>query len=219
MAAPTLVLVPTALERTRLEAAGGLGSAAGPVELCGFGPVAAAARAAALLGVRRPRRVLLLGIAGSLDPARAPLGTAREFGSVRLEGVGAGEAAALVGPGELGFPQWPGAAEGGPEVVDRIALRARSEDAAEALLTVCAASGDAEQATRRRARFPRAVAEDMEAFGVALACALEGVPLRVVRGLSNLAGDRDHSGWRVDEALAAALELARVALAEEEWPR
>ena len=217
---PTLVLVPTALERARLEAAGGLEPGTGVVELCGFGPVAAAARTAALLGRLRPRRVLLLGIAGSHDPRRAPLGEAREFERVRLEGVGAGEGAALLGPAALGFPQWPGyAAEGCPEVVDALDLQAPAGVAAGALLTVCAASGDAEHAARRGRDFPDAVAEDMEAFGVALACALEGVPLRVVRGLSNRAGDRDHASWCVDDALAAALQLARRLLSEETWPR
>ena len=55
--------------------------------------------------------------------------------------------------------------------------------------------------------FPDAVAEDMEAFGVAMACQMHGVPLEVVRGISNEVGDRDHSQWQIDKALRAAAEL------------
>jgi futalosine hydrolase len=47
----------------------------------------------------------------------------------------------------------------------------------------------------------------MEGFGVALACRLAGVPLTIIRGISNTAGDRDHARWRVPEALAAAAGL------------
>jgi futalosine hydrolase len=76
------------------------------------------------------------------------------------------------------------------------------------LLTVCSAAGDAAQAERRRARFPDARAEDMEAFGVAFACHLARVPLTVIRGISNEAGNRNKDDWRLAEALASALTLA-----------
>ena len=195
--APNLILVPTSLERDRL---GGIGPGRGLVELCGFGPVAAAARAAALLAHLAPRRVLLVGIAGTLDPARLPVGAASTFDEVRLEGVGAGEGAGLVGPAELGFPQWE---DRGGQVTDRLPLVGRE---GRTLLTVCAASRGADQTGRRAAG--GALAEDMEAFGVALACRAAGVPLTVVRGASNLAGDGDTAGWCVDAALAAARVLA-----------
>ena len=51
-------------------------------------------------------------------------------------------------------------------------------------------------------------------YAVAVAASLFGVPLRIVRGASNLAGDRDHAGWRLADALGAVrrrvLELALV---------
>jgi len=49
----------------------------------------------------------------------------------------------------------------------------------------------------------------MEAYSVAVAARLHGVPLTVVRGISNLAGDRDHSRWRMTEALQAARAVLR----------
>jgi futalosine hydrolase len=52
------------------------------------------------------------------------------------------------------------------------------------------------------------VAEDMESFSVALACLACKVPLTIVRGISNQAGDRNKSRWVVAPALKAAADLA-----------
>lgn len=199
--APTLVLIPTALERDRLAVLGGLGLGRGPLQLCGFGPVSAAARTAALVERFAPRRVVMLGIAGTYDEARLPLGEAAAFGAVALDGVGAGEGGRHLDATALGFPQW---AEAG----DRLELRGLPGAGGSLLVTACAASATREEAERRIARFPEAAAEDMETFGAALACALAGVPLACVRGISNRAGDRDRSRWRVDDALDAARSLA-----------
>jgi futalosine hydrolase len=48
----------------------------------------------------------------------------------------------------------------------------------------------------------------MEGFAVALSCALAGVPLSIVRGISNQVGDRAPENWAIPRALAAARELA-----------
>lgn len=185
---PTLLLVPTGLELARLVDLGGFPPEVARVELCGFGPVAAAARTAQLLARHTPVAVLLVGIAGSYDLARLPLGSAAAFRETTIEGLG------------QGFPQWPGIGE-------RIALASGSR-AETLLLTVCSPSRSPAEAASLRARFPGAAAEDMEGFGVALACAIAGVPCTVVRGISNACGDRNTRGWCVDEALGAAREIA-----------
>jgi futalosine hydrolase len=201
-----LVLVPTELELRQLDELGPFPEAAR--ELCGFGPVSAAARTAQRLAELRPGRVLLLGIAGSLDPERAPLGSACLFERVRLDGVGAGAGTGFLPPSRLGFPQW----EGPPGPVED-ALELAPGGTGE-LLTVCAASASPGEASARRERHPAAVAEDMEGFGVALACHLARVPLAVVRGISNAAGERERRTWRVPAALAAARRLALEWLAQ-----
>ena len=81
------------------------------------------------------------------------------------------------------------------------------------LLTVCAASGSTDDVAHRLNKFPQAVAEDMEAFSVALACRMARIPLTVIRGISNMAGDRDKTNWNVAEALEAAAELAALRIA------
>lgn len=209
---PALVLVPTAVEERRLEDHGGFEAGLGIVALCGFGPIAAAARTAELLAALRPSRVVLVGIAGTFDPELLPIGRALAFDAVAVEGIGAGEGRTLAGPTALGFPQWPGV--GGSQAIhDRIVLarsherdpvRLRDPARTALLLSTCAASASAAQAAVRRERFPEALAEDMEGFAVAFACALAGVPCQIVRGISNVVGDREPAHWRIPAALAAA---------------
>jgi len=197
--APVLVLVPTRLELQHLERLGGFPGLR--VERCGFGPVAAAARTAELLARAPARRLLLIGIAGTYRPRTRPVGSAMRPSAVRLEGVGVARGATLLAPSALGFPQWE---ERGLAVRERLALAGGRGE----LLTVCAASGSPADARRRAKSHARAELEDMEAFGVALAARLARVPLDVVRGVSNVAGDRDLRRWDVRGALLAAHALA-----------
>ena len=74
------------------------------------------------------------------------------------------------------------------------------------LLTVCSASDGRDDVTHRLTKFPQAVAEDMEAYSVAMACGLNGIPLTIIRGISNEAGDRNKARWDVNGALTAAAE-------------
>jgi len=215
--ARTLVLVPTELEARRLRTLGALEPGPLRLELCGFGPLAAAARTAQCLERIHPGRVLLLGIAGSLDPELAPLESALCFARVELDGVGAGRGPDFRHPSALGFPQWPGSPDTGSDPIGETLPLAGPKTARGSLLTVCAASASGEEVHERRARFPEALAEDMEGFGVALACRLAGVPLAIVRGFSNAAGERDPRLWRSAGAMRAAEELACELLENERW--
>jgi len=210
-AATTLLLVPTPLEASRLDELGPLGGRGVARQLCGFGPVASAARTAGLLERLAPTRVLLVGIAGTYDEGRLPVGAAAWFEEVALEGVGAGEGARRLSPSALGLPQWPGDGASAPPVYERLALQGPLELAHAArslLVSACSAAATEDDLAARLELHPEAAAEDMEAFGVALACRLARVPLCVVRGISNRAGDRHAARWRVPQALAAARELA-----------
>ena len=215
----TLFVVPTELERRVLEplVAPALGRD-GLVELCGFGPVAAAARTSLLVARHQPDRVLLVGIAGRIDEGLA-LAAAYRFEQVACFGIGVGSREDFIPAGTLGWPQWPGdAADGSPAIGDVIDCGPRDASAAAAaaklLLTACAASATADDVRTRKRLFPAAVAEDMEGFAVAFACRLAGVPCEIVRGISNTAGDRDQSRWQTKAALEAAGELAAQVIAE-----
>ncbi len=211
----TLVLVPTELERRLLAGKPGYGIDV-DCELCGFGPVASAARTAELLAKKRPDRVLLIGIAGTFDREALPIGTAATFPQALLHGVGVGSGSAFVPAGAMGFAHWVDE-ERGLQVDDAIPLTAPLSPAPGALLTACAASISAEDASLRAERFPGIVAEDMEGFAVALAARLAEVPTAVVRGISNHVGDRKVDGWQIPEALDAAWHIATDLIGRPDW--
>lgn len=215
---PTLLLFPTELEHLRFRDQGGVAPGLCLRAVVGFGPVAAAVRTSQLITSLRPGRVLLLGIAGTFDAGRDPVGSALTFTSVAVDGIGAGQGKAFQGPRALGFPQWPGSPDTTSFAVqDALSLAAPPNTPKALLLTTCAASDSDEHASQRLTRFPTATAEDMEGFAVALSCAMAGVPCAIVRGISNLVGDRDPGHWRIPGALAAARRLALEVLAAPHW--
>lgn len=216
-----LVVVPTRLELERLlaldsEAARtlrtGLDSGSDiELRICGFGAIGAAAFVARRLAAGGVDSVTLLGLAGSYDPADTLVGSAHAATAVQLAEAGAGFGDAFVDLSTLGFPV--------ASVEDRSIFSQlvcpRDEPPAPPLasaefpltqvhLTVHAASGSTDQADERARRNPGAQVEEMEAFGIALACASAAVRFRSIRGVSNRAGDRNVAGWRIDEALRAA---------------
>jgi futalosine hydrolase len=81
-----------------------------------------------------------------------------------------------------------------------------------AVLTVNTVTGTAAGTAQLRDRYPDAVAEAMEGYGVACAAALAGLPFVEVRAISNVVGPRDRASWRIPSALAA-LTAAFTALA------
>ncbi len=204
--ARTLVLCATDMERGILEAPGRLATANVVVALCGFGPIVAAARTAALIAEYRPARVVLVGIAGSYDAALVAPGAALEFDDVAVDGVGVGEGEQFLSPAEIGFPQWADiVASRSAPIMDSLSLAVHASGASpRLLLTACAASASTAHAVSRRARFPTAIAEDMEGFAVAAACALADVPVRIIRGISNVVGDRVVANWSIAPAMHAA---------------
>lgn len=213
--AACLILVPTRLERRLLEGRLRARGVALPVACCGFGPVVAAARTAQLIAAEAPERVLLVGIAGSLH-ADLRVGSAWQFERVACHGVGAGSAADFLPAGRIGWRQWEGFDDAPDSAIGDLlplAVRAAAGNpggplrTAGLLLSACAASGGPADVESRLESFPEAVAEDMEGFGVAAACRLAGLPLGIIRGISNRAGDRDTSRWRIEEAAAAAADL------------
>jgi len=194
----TLVLVPTEYENSELAKHVDLSDLA-TVAVCGFGPVEAASVTATLISRLRPQRVLLLGIAGTYDVGRMAVGSTACFREVAIDGIGAGSGDEFVPGKAMGFTRETSCALHVPARKRNINL----------LLTCCAASANAGEVKNRTARFPEAAAEDMEGFGVARACQLASVPFAIVRGISNLAGDRERTNWRVTDALAAVGELAQ----------
>lgn len=187
-----LVLVPTELESGLLFPDG----PPAPLAVCGFGLAAAGAGAAHAIAEHRAAAedgVVLVGAAGAYDAARHPIGTAIRARSVRCDDIGAGSGEGFRSAAELGFA-----------TADAIVLGQGPE-----LLSVATAAGSTGEAADRQSRYPAAAGEEMEGYAVAVAAWLFGVNLTIVRGFSNAAGDRDHTAWRMDEALGRAAALVR----------
>lgn len=214
---PGLILLPTALEFDHVAPLiRAIADEYGwRIERCGFGPIVAAARAAQLVAHYRPTTLLLVGIAGSYgDDAR--IGTACRFDCVVNYGVGVGESHRFVSAGQLGWPQWSDS-DPANQIEDTIWLAETEERqrGANVLLTCCAGASTARESAYRHERFPNAIAEDMEGFGVAVAGRLANIPVEIVRGISNRAGDRDHRRWQITDALDAAAAMANLLIRQQ----
>lgn len=196
-----LILIPTAMERAILAPLIHISQA--QVELCGFGVAAAGARAGQLIEMHQADHVVLLGIAGSLQPD-LEVGQAYSFSRVCCDGIGVGQGDHFQPAGEMGWPHWQ--MVGDEAIGDEIEIGIEGQPE-RGLLTVCAASADNDQANNRRERFPQAAAEDMEGFSVAVACRIAKVPLQIIRGISNVAGNREHATWKIDEAAGSVAEM------------
>jgi futalosine hydrolase len=200
-----LILIPTSIESRKILSAIPEIADVAHVALCGFGPILAAARAGILLATQRPKRCLLIGIAGTYNSAVCPLGSAFAFESVGCFGIGSSNEKDFLLPSQMGFPMWQ---DENQTINEQLTLYTKPFGNADLqLLTVCAASSNAHEVQTRKKHFPFAVAEDMEGFAIAAACSLSQVPFSIIRGISNRAGDRDRKNWEIDNALSAAVPL------------
>jgi futalosine hydrolase len=204
-----LILIPTEFEWGFI--ADSLSSISGAVvEICGFGPIIPAAKTVQLIRQYCPRRVLLLGIAGSYDPS-LKIGEASVFDHVSCYGVGVGNGSTFRTAGKMGWLQWP---DDNPErsIGESIQLSQTTAPInfhRRRLLTVCSAAENRQDVADRQLWFPDAAAEDMEGFAVAAACQLCDVPATIVRGISNQAGDRDKKYWQIEHAMNSAVSISQ----------
>ncbi|MCE2792894.1 MAG: hypothetical protein ACK6DU_06180 [Planctomycetota bacterium] len=252
MPTPDLILIPTSFERDHLLADPGLSAALSAaqteVAVCGFGPIAAAASTARLLSTRRTKWVILAGIAGSYG-SELPLGSAWQVERVGSWGIGVGSGSDFRLGWELGWnqvsspttaPKMPmtnpgagisgvgisgvGSLESGEVIPLYTAPLVRGGPNAGLSLTCTAASNSAADCELRRRNFPQAVFEEMEGFGVALACLEhqkatgQAIASGMVRGVSNVAGDRNKAHWQIAPALAAVAELLLQILTQDSAP-
>ena len=202
----TLILIPTHAEATGLLAVPPIGRSHVTVAelggrpravLTGFGLAAAGTLTARHLGTLRPKQCLLVGLAGTLDVERAPIGSVFAVNSVESDGIGVGQGDAHQGVDSLGFVQAPGLT--GHSL--SLTIPSCWSGPSGVTCSVASASEHTEQARGVRSRHTTASLEDMETWAVALACRDAGVPLTVLRSVSNEAGVRDWAQWEFDLAL------------------
>ncbi len=175
--------------------AGGLAE----VHAVGVGVAAAAAGTARLLALGDYDAVLCAGIGGGFPGRVGPGGVVVGTVSIAAD-LGADSPDGFLPIDALGFGT--GTLPAGLDLPVPGAVRGP-------VLTVSTVTGTAEGLARILHRYPDAVAEGMEGFGVATAAAQAGVPFAELRTVSNPVGPRDRAGWRIPQALAALTEAAR----------
>ncbi|SDT72229.1 futalosine hydrolase [Actinoplanes derwentensis] len=169
------------------------------VEAAGVGPAAAAAGTARLLASRPYRAVLSAGIAGGF-PGRADVGSLVIGVRSIAADLGAESPDGFLPIEELGFGS--SVLEADPSLVKALCA-ALPEAAPGDILTLATVTGTAGTTDRLAARFPHAVAEAMEGYGVAVAAEGAGVPFAELRAISNPVGPRNRAAWRMADAFAA----------------
>jgi futalosine hydrolase len=205
----TLLLVVTAVAAEADAIRAGAHPGLITVEPVGVGPAAAAAGTARLLARAEAagnpyRAVLSAGIAGGFSN-RAEIGaTVLGTRSIAAD-LGAETPDGFLPVEELGFGTSLLEADTTLLKTLRAALPATVVGD---ILTLTTVTGTAATTARLAARFPAAVAEAMEGYGVASAATQAGVPFAELRTISNLIGPRDRESWRLPEALAALTEAA-----------
>lgn len=178
---------------------------------CGAGIANAAAAAASGIALYRPAHVFNVGVCGVYNGGmeeigRVVTGTRALFADTGLDtGTDFQSMQTLNLPlarpdsGEPVFNDIPlQPAQGSPELKSAL------------FLTVAACSGNTQRASLISSRFSsdsrELLCEDMESAAVGLIACKSGIPCTVIRGISNICGDRDYDNWKLAEAAQAAQE-------------
>jgi nucleoside phosphorylase len=203
--APLLVVAAHASELAALGQALPRHSAAVTTAEVGIGAVESAAGAARVLAAIRPARIVLVGTAGlylgTEASARWAIGEAVVIRRLALASLG-------VARGSAYLPQpMPARAASDPSLRRQLAAAAQlpSGDVACPL-----GISRTLPAARSLMVATGAQLENLEAFSVARAAAVAGVPFAAVLGIANQVGPRAHQEWRAHGTAAAAAACAAV---------
>lgn len=166
----------------------------------GIGPVEAAASVARMLATSKPESVINVGIAGGFA-GRAKIGEAFAIETDYLAELGL--------EGGAPSPSLPGSsrlitqAESDPALLENARnIGARIGNA----ITVATITATVLRAEDLAQRFEAEI-EAMEGFAVLRSATIAGVPAIELRGISNVVGPRESSGWDFDAGARAASAL------------
>jgi futalosine hydrolase len=177
----------------------------------GPGMANAAAAGAAAIERYRPTRIYNVGICGVYAKDSKPLGTAVVGAQALFADTGAAGDTDFQTLQEMDLPL---ARSAGNKIYTTISLDCDAAPPGSAradFLTVAAVSGSPAMAATLSSRFSHPagtlLCEDMESAAIGLVALRAGIPCTVVRGISNLCGERDHARWKIRQAAQAAQEL------------
>ncbi len=171
------------------------------VRICGVGLVDAALGTASELALLSPRSVIFLGTAGAFPGSGLSIGDVAVLRRTFL-------ADASSARGEAALPDAMSAAICADP--DLSAALARGAPLVDVATTLSITTSDALACDLEG--FVQASLEHLEAYAVARAAALAGVPFAAVLGVANLVGQLGRSSWRAHHeraSMAAAIHLAQ----------
>ena len=174
-----------------------------PVLVTGVGAVNAAYSLTRFLHNEPTNAIISCGIAGAYPGAFNELG----IGSVVCAesecygDLGADSPDGFLDLQALGFPLIAGQ----EPVYNTLPLQIFPAERRARFVTVNTCTGTDERAAHIASR-TRGAVESMEGAAIAHVAKLYGIPVGEIRGISNRAGNRDRSSWRVKEAAVAAQE-------------
>lgn len=174
----------------------------------GVGPVAAAATTAMALTTARYELVASAGIAGGFRD-RSAVGETVVADEVVFADFGVRTDDGFLDPREMGLSEGSSHAVASAALLSRLLLRSTPVRHG-AILTLACMTGTQADAEQLAARFPSAVAEAMEGFGVVdAAMRAPNSPRHIaeIRTVSNLIGRRDRSTWDLAGALDALSDV------------
>jgi futalosine hydrolase len=168
-----------------------------PTLVTGIGPVSAAIALTRRLAASPVDRILICGIGGAYPGSGLAVGDVAWAGTETFGDLGADSSQGFLTAECLGF-HTPSKFEldlfpAGPRVP---------------FVTCSTTTGTAARARELRERTGGAV-ESMEGAALVQVAREFGLLVGEVRGISNLAGDRDRAAWQIDRAAAAAQEAVR----------
>lgn len=171
------------------------------VLVIGVGPVAAAINTLQALMNKKYDLVICAGVAGGFSH-HANLGTLVVADEIIAADLGVESPNGFSSLDELGFGQTR--FRSNPTIVKQVVNALHRSNIAAVVgpvLTVSTVTGTDSTTNELLDRFPRAVAEAMEGFGVATAATSYEIPFIEIRTISNIVGPRDRDNWQIKEAL------------------
>lgn len=172
-----------------------------PVVCTGIGAVNAAYALTRFLDRERVKAVIVCGIGGAYPGSGIPIGSAVCAESECYGDLGADSPGGFLDMQALGFAVVPGA----NPLYNILPMQIFPASRRARFITMNTCTGTDVGARAIEARTGGGV-ESMEGAAIAHVAALAGIPVGEIRGISNVAGNRDRSSWRVKEAAFAAQE-------------
>lgn len=172
-----------------------------PVIVTGVGAVNAAYALTRYLDRNAVDRIVVCGIGGAYPGSGLELGAVVCAERECYGDLGADSPDGFLDMQALGFP----IVSGETPLYNTLPLQVFPAEWRVPFVTVNMCTGTDVAARMIEARTGGAV-ENMEGAAIAHVAALAGIPVGEIRGISNMAGKRDKSAWRVKEAAVAAQE-------------